>query len=187
MKGSPTSLQLTRKSAKSSKKELAEQGSRALYRKLQDLDPERAATLDHTKTHRLIRNLEIIELIGKSSKPPSPTPEMQFHAVALNFPREELYQRINLRVEEMMSEGLLQEAEALLKKYRPEISNRTLPALLTVGYQELFDHLERKTHLRGRDPHTTAHPQLRQTPVDLSAQPDAAQLDSSAIDRSGTH
>lgn len=130
-------------------KELAEQGSRALYRKLQDLDPERAATLDHTKTHRLIRNLEIIELIGKGSTPPSPTPDMKFHAVALNFPREELYQRINLRVEEMMSEGLLQEAEALLKKYRPEISNRTLPALLTVGYQELFDHLERKTPLEG--------------------------------------
>jgi len=129
------------------KNELALQGSEALYKKLQRLDPERAATLDHTKTHRLIRNLEIIELTGGRTISHALIPEIRFNTLALNLPREELYRRINQRVENMMSEGLLQEAEALRKQYRTEISNRELPALLTVGYQELFNHLGGKTSL----------------------------------------
>ncbi|MDP8306266.1 MAG: tRNA (adenosine(37)-N6)-dimethylallyltransferase MiaA [Candidatus Chlorobium antarcticum] len=129
------------------KKELAEQSSEALYNKLQHLDPERAATLDHTKTHRLIRALEIQLTTRGRCTLRALIPEITFTTLALNLPREELYGRINLRVEEMMTEGLLPEAEALWQKYRHEISCRELPALLTVGYQELFDHLEGKTSL----------------------------------------
>ena len=55
--------------------------------------------------------------------------------IALNRPREELYERINRRVDQMMSDGLLDEARALYPK-------KELNALNTVGYKELFDYLD---------------------------------------------
>jgi len=61
--------------------------------------------------------------------------------IALNLPREMLYQRINQRVLEMMEEGLLAEVKALWPQ-------RHLKNLQTVGYQELFGFLERKYDLQ---------------------------------------
>jgi tRNA dimethylallyltransferase len=58
----------------------------------------------------------------------------------VQWPRETLYQRINARVDTMMSEGLLQEARSLYPF-------RHLKALQTVGYQEIFDHLDGKYSL----------------------------------------
>lgn len=55
-------------------------------------------------------------------------------------PREELYKRIDLRVDLMMKAGLLREAESLFE-------HRNLTALRTVGYRELFDYMEGKTTL----------------------------------------
>ena len=55
--------------------------------------------------------------------------------IGLNRPREELYARINARVDAMMEQGLLEEARALLP-------HRDLPALRTVGYRELFDYFD---------------------------------------------
>ncbi len=60
--------------------------------------------------------------------------------VGLGLPREELNQRIELRVDQMMAEGLLEEARALLPF-------RHLNALNTVGYKELFDHFDGKITL----------------------------------------
>lgn len=60
--------------------------------------------------------------------------------IFLDFPREKIYERINLRVDRMMDEGLLGEAKQLL-------SSRQLNALQTVGYEELFDHFDGKTTL----------------------------------------
>ena len=55
--------------------------------------------------------------------------------IGLDRPREELYQRINARVDKMMSDGLLEEVKALYPK-------KELNALNTVGYKELFDYLD---------------------------------------------
>ena len=62
--------------------------------------------------------------------------------VGIHWPREQLYQRINNRVEDMMGSGLLKEAETLYPF-------RHLKALQTVGYQELFDYLDGKYSLDG--------------------------------------
>ena len=59
--------------------------------------------------------------------------------IGLNMPREALYNRINLRVDAMLQDGLLEEA----KKLYPEYAQ--LPALQTVGYTELFDYFANKT------------------------------------------
>jgi tRNA dimethylallyltransferase len=63
--------------------------------------------------------------------------------INLEIPRSELYKRINQRVDEMIQEGLLKEAEALFPY-------RHLNALQTVGYKELFDFIEGKTLPGGR-------------------------------------
>ncbi len=60
--------------------------------------------------------------------------------VLLNTEREKLYERINFRVDEMMKQGLLDEVKSVS-------AHKDLKALNTVGYKELFDHLEGKTSL----------------------------------------
>jgi tRNA dimethylallyltransferase len=60
--------------------------------------------------------------------------------IGIEWPREILYQRINARVDDMMEAGLLEEARSLYP-------HRDLKALQTVGYQELFDHLDGKYSL----------------------------------------
>lgn len=135
--------------------QLADLGGELLYERLKQLDPEQAETLDPTKTHRLLRSLEIIEITGrtvtelqaKKSGEPSAPSSLHFKTFAIDIPREELYRQINRRTESMMEEGLLIEAEQLWKRYRIEIENKSLPALLTVGYQELFDHFRGRTTL----------------------------------------
>ena len=69
--------------------------------------------------------------------------DFEIKKINLEIPRNELYKRINQRVDEMMQEGLLQEAEALF-------SYRHLNALQTVGYKELFDFMEGKDLPGGR-------------------------------------
>lgn len=70
-------------------------------------------------------------------KSPLPWPNINF---MLHFQREELYSRINLRVDAMMAEGLLREVTELMPY-------KNLPALNTVGYTELFDYLDGKMNL----------------------------------------
>lgn len=128
--------------------ELLRVGPETLYRRLVDLDPEQAATLDPTKTHRLIRSLEVIALTGTTLRERRAAEEksgkagggLSFRALALDLPREELYGRIDERVGRMMEEGLREEARGLWERYRQEIEEGAIPALRTVGYQELFSH-----------------------------------------------
>lgn len=69
--------------------------------------------------------------------------EFEIKSINLELPRNELYERINKRVDDMMQSGLLKEAENLLPY-------RHLNALQTVGYKELFDFMEGKTLHGGR-------------------------------------
>jgi len=129
------------------KHELELHGAEALYRRLEALDPEQAKTLDPTKTQRLIRSLEIIEISGttvtalqrKTSGPPS---GIEFTVIGLDLPREVLYERINRRTSEMMHAGLDAETHHLFDKFRDEWRSKKLNALATVGYRELFEYLE---------------------------------------------
>jgi tRNA dimethylallyltransferase len=104
-----------------------------LFRRLQTLDPASAATMDPTKTQRIVRALEVLEETGRtlsSYHDQRGPPPHRFSVVVLDRPRDELYDRIERRVDAMLDEGLLDENRALLGY--PD----HLPALRTIGYQE---------------------------------------------------
>src|SRR5690606_5004930 len=111
---------------------------------LKMLDPEYYAIVDLQNPHRLMRALEVCRITGKTytSQRKNAPKNRSFTAEirVLNSEREQLYQRINHRVEKMMEMGLLEEVQSLYAfKY--------LNALQTVGYRELFDYLDEKISL----------------------------------------
>ncbi len=117
-------------------KSYAERGIETLQTELKEKDPEYYAKVDLKNPRRLIRALEII----KSSERPYSSflkqridnKPFKSHFILLNRNREELYDRINQRVDQMIKNGLEEEARKLLPF-------RKLKSLQTVGYQEFFD------------------------------------------------
>jgi tRNA dimethylallyltransferase len=124
--------------------ELEEKGIDYLQAKLKSADPDYYDQVDLSNPQRVIRALEVFETSGRpySSYRKSATSKRPFSVVkfGLNMPREALYQRINLRVDDMIRQGLIDEVRALLPY-------RHLNALNTVGYSEVFDYLDGNTHL----------------------------------------
>ena len=121
------------------KRRYQEEGLEALCADLQRLDPEHYAIVDRQNYRRVIHALEICYQTGKTytSFRTQAKKERPFRIVkiGLNCERDILYNKINARVDEMMENGLLQEAERLYKF-------RQLNALNTVGYKELFDYMD---------------------------------------------
>ena len=121
------------------KRRYAEEGLEALCEDLRRLDPEHYAIVDRQNHRRVIHALEICYQTGRTytSFRTQQKKERPFRIVkiGLNRDREELYNRINQRVDQMMADGLLDEAKSL-------ISKRDTNALNTVGYKELFDYLD---------------------------------------------
>ena len=95
--------------------EAEEQGSLALYQELQVLDPHRAAQLDPRNLRRVIRALEIHHSTQSlpSSYAPQGEPTVRSLIIGLNLDRQELYRRIDERVDIMMEAGLEEEARSL--------------------------------------------------------------------------
>jgi len=121
------------------KRRYEEEGLDALVAELQQLDPEHYAVVDKKNYRRVIHALEICHQTGKTytsfrigERKPRP---FKILKIGLNREREELYNRINERVDEMMRQGLLEE----VKKMYPM---KHLNALNTVGYKELFNYLD---------------------------------------------
>jgi len=130
--------------------ELSSSGSERLFERLKKLDPVQAATLDPTKTQRLIRSLEIIAISGRTVtdlQQSRKVPTLNFFSYGLSVPRSMLYERIDRRVDAMILNGLIEEAELLYKKYYSLLKVEKTGALKTVGYQELFDYFEGRTTL----------------------------------------
>jgi tRNA dimethylallyltransferase len=121
------------------KDRLEKEGLEVLCNELSALDPEYYAIVDHKNPRRVIHALEICHQTGTTytSFRVKQRPERPFHIlkIGLNRPREELYERINKRVDNMMAQGLLEEARQLLPM-------RHLNALNTVGYKELFNYFD---------------------------------------------
>jgi tRNA dimethylallyltransferase len=121
-----------------------EGGIEALRQELRILDRESYDSIDIANPQRIVRALEVTLSTGKkfSSFKSFRKKEREFEIerIVLSLPREELYDRINKRVDKMMEQGLLKEAESML-------SFRNRPALKTVGYKELFDYFDGKTSL----------------------------------------
>ena len=132
---------------------LRSEGVEVLAQQLKELDPVSYEELDLSNGQRVIRALEVSMYTGQpfSSFKTRRFKERDFEIVkvGLERPREELYERINARVEKMVEDGL--EAEA-----RSMIPYRDLPALQTVGYREFFDYFDGKYDLETTIQHIQA-------------------------------
>lgn len=108
-------------------------------------DAEFWAIAEQQNPQRLMRALEIMRQTGQSivSFRRNIRVERAFNIIkiGLELPREELYRRIDTRVDQMMAAGLLEEIKSLL-------DSRSLNALQTVGYKELFEYLDGNTSLQ---------------------------------------
>lgn len=118
------------------KRRYEEEGLEKLCEQLQQLDPEYYAIVDRKNPKRVVHALEICLMTGntytsyrKQEKKQRP---FNIVKIGLNRDREELYDRINRRVLQMVEEGLVEEA----RRVYPQ---RELNALNTVGYKELFE------------------------------------------------
>jgi len=122
----------------------AEKGIHGLQAELIRLDPEFAQEGEMQNPQRMMRALEVMITTGMSivayRSGSDKTRPFGIRWVGLELPREELIRRIDERVETMMQNGLLQEVQSLY-------AHRTLNALQTVGYRELFDHLSGRCSL----------------------------------------
>ncbi len=111
-----------------------------LYSMLHDCDEDAASSIDFNDKKKIIRALEIIKNTGKPlAKARGKFQESEFNVkwIGLNYPRVELYDRINRRVDLMMAGGMLEETKSLLDKY-----GRVQNLISTIGYQEMIMYLD---------------------------------------------
>ena len=121
------------------KRRLEEEGLDTLLEELSRLDPEHYAIVDRKNPRRILHALEICHQTGRTytSFRTGEKRKRPFNIIkiGLNRDRDELYERINMRVLDMMEQGLEQEARAMLP-------HRELNALNTVGYKEMFQYFD---------------------------------------------
>ena len=114
-------------------------GKEYVHGLLREKDPESAEKLHYNDVKRVIRALEIYDLTGKakSLQQDKPIPRFDFVSVSIEYPRETLYERINLRVEQMFTQGLVQEVETLLQSGVTE----DMQCMQGIGYKEIAEGL----------------------------------------------
>lgn len=130
-------LELSRKASTS-------EGLAELVAQLEKIDPEAYQFVDLQNRQRVVRAVEVTLQTGKkfSEWRQNRKKERPFaiRKIGLTRERDELYDRINRRVDIMMEQGLLKEVESLLPY-------RDMPALRTVGYKEMFEYMDGKITL----------------------------------------
>lgn len=120
-------------------------GTQALHDRLRKLDPTSAAAIDHRNVRRVIRALEVCLLTRRplSELRQAQPPPYRSLRIGLSWPRPVLYERIDLRVDRMMAQGLVGEVRALLEAgFSP-----SLPALSGLGYRQVVQYLAGETSL----------------------------------------
>lgn len=119
------------------RKFVEENGEMALFHMLKAVDEESAARIHPRNVRRVIRALEIYHCTGKtmSEWQKTQTPELLYDAaiIGLTMEREQLYRRINERVEQMIANGLLDEVKALYDR-----GLRDCQSIQAIGYKELY-------------------------------------------------
>jgi tRNA dimethylallyltransferase len=128
-------------------REFAAQGLPPLYARLAALDPATARRLAPADTYRILRALEVVEATGRSLSDLHAAHNFQDRPyltlkLGLDLPREELYRRIEDRVDAMVERGWLEEVQHLLKRYPPGIK-----PLQALGYRHLAAFLENRLNL----------------------------------------
>lgn len=121
------------------KSRLSNEGLEPLVEELRQLDPEYYEIVDKQNPRRVVHGLEICLMTGKTytsfRKREKKERPFRIVKIGLNRDREELYNRINQRVDQMMTDGLLDEAQRLYPM-------RHMNALNTVGYKEMFAYID---------------------------------------------
>lgn len=115
-------------------------GEANLHKRLATLDPSAGEEIDPTNLRRTIRALEVIFSTGNrfSEQKKRSTSPFNMLIIGLNRPREQLYSRIDARIDSMLETGLVEEVQNLLDAGY-SINNPTLSA---IGYREIIDYLE---------------------------------------------
>ena len=119
---------------------LEERGKEYVYGLLKEVDPESADKLHVNDTKRVIRALEIFEVSGKkkSEQNDELKPRYDYLAVAIDYPREALYRRINCRVDVMFNSGLIEE----VKRLKSVGIDENCQSGQAIGYKEVFEGLK---------------------------------------------
>jgi tRNA dimethylallyltransferase len=119
-------------------------GSEHLYEQLKKIDPEAAKTIHFNDTKRIVRALEVYELTGKpmSQQRTRDQESLEFEPVVigLDMDRDDLYKRIEARVDDMLAKGLVDEVRGLIKNGY----DRDLTSMQAIGYKEVAEHLNGK-------------------------------------------
>lgn len=123
-----------------------QRGNLALHQKLQEMDPVSAKRLHPNDRKRIIRAMEVTEKLGVPFSEVQKKGESRYDAlwIGLTMPREQLYQRINERVDLMLEAGWLEEVENL-RENGYQLSHTAMQA---IGYKELNLYLEGKLGLQ---------------------------------------
>jgi tRNA dimethylallyltransferase len=119
-----------------------ERGIEWLHDKLKSLDPVSAEKIDARNYRRTIRALEVIMTTGKKFSEQRRQSDSPYHLITIGLmrPREELYQRVDQRIDAMFENGFLDEVKGLLDKgFSP-----TLPTMSAIGYRECVEVLQGK-------------------------------------------
>ncbi|MBN2047684.1 MAG: tRNA (adenosine(37)-N6)-dimethylallyltransferase MiaA [Anaerolineaceae bacterium] len=115
-------------------------GAEALHRKLELIDPAAAAKIEPNNVRRTVRALEVIFRTGQrfSAQRKRGYQRYPMLLIGLTRPREEIYARVDLRIEKMLADGLLDEVRVLLDAgYSPES-----PTMSAIGYREMIAYLQ---------------------------------------------
>ena len=120
-----------------------EKGAEYLLEELRKVDPDAADAIDMNNIRRVIRALEIFKLTGKTKTQldieSRKEVKYDYRVYGIDTPREELYNRINLRVDKMFEEGLLEEVKCVNEKYK--LSSTAIQGL---GYKEVIEYIDGK-------------------------------------------
>jgi len=111
-----------------------DKGKEWLYEKLETLDPHAAKAIDFRNVRRTIRALEVILLTGRRFSEQRGQGESPYRLISIGLtrPREELYRRVDQRIDAMFANGFVEEVRGLLDKGY----SASLPAMSAIGYRE---------------------------------------------------
>ena len=120
------------------------EGLQSLYEEAKNIDFEAMKSISKNDKKRILRVLEMYHQTGKTKtelEKESRKEEVKYNykVYAINWEREELYERINKRVDIMIEQGLIKEVENILKKY-----NKFPTAMQGLGYKEVVEYLDKK-------------------------------------------
>ncbi|KAA0763172.1 tRNA (adenosine(37)-N6)-dimethylallyltransferase MiaA [Bacillus sp. SH5-2] len=123
-----------------------ERGVEYVHEKLQEVDPESAERIHANNVRRVIRALEIFHTTGEKMSEQIEKQEKELlydvSLIGLTMDRAMLYDRINLRVDLMMEQGLLEEVEGLYNR-----GIRDCQSIQAIGYKEIYDYFEDRVSL----------------------------------------